>query len=99
MNPQSHISLIDDFDDSVKPFKSKSITISWEMMFTRSLAQTPDMQAQHRILAEVSSLIDAGVVRTTMTKSMGSISAANLREAHRIVESGRTIGKMVLEGF
>ena len=99
INPQGHITLIDNFDDSIMPFKAKSITISWEMMFTRSLFDTPDVQAQHRLLREVSVLVDRGVLRSTLTKNLGRITAENLRQAHQIVESGHTIGKVVLEGF
>ncbi len=99
LNPQGHIALIDNFDDSITPFKPKSITVSWEMMFTRSLFQTPDMDAQHRLLKEVSSLVDAGVLRTTLTHVVGPMTLANLREAHERVESGRAIGKIALEGF
>ena len=99
INPQGHISFIDNFAESMMPFKAKSITISWEMMFTRSLFQTADMIAQHRLLAEVSALVDAGVLRTTLTEHLGRITLDNLRKAHHLVESGRTIGKVVLEGF
>ncbi|KXU87057.1 NADPH:quinone reductase [Caballeronia megalochromosomata] len=99
MNPQGHVTLIDNFDDSIAPFKPKSITISWEMMFTRSLFETADMDAQHRLLTEVSALVDAGVLRTTLSQASGPINAENLRKAHETVESGRAIGKIVLEGF
>ena len=99
MNPQGHIVLIDNFDESIAPFKEKSITISWEMMFTRSLFKTADMDAQHRLLSEVSALVDAGVLKTTLTHVSGPINAENLREAHERVETGRAIGKTVLEGF
>ena len=99
LNPQGHINFIDNFDESIFPFKAKSITISWEMMFTRSLFQTADMDAQHRLLREVSALVDAGVLRSTMTQNMGRITLANLRAAHEAVETERTIGKVVLEGL
>jgi zinc-binding alcohol dehydrogenase family protein len=99
MNPQGHITFIDNFDESILPFKAKSITISWEMMFTRSLFQTRDMDAQHRILSEVSALVDAGVLRSTLTQNLGRISADNLRKAPATVESGTVMGKVVLEGF
>ncbi|MGB8424102.1 zinc-binding alcohol dehydrogenase family protein [Paraburkholderia sp.] len=99
MNPQGHITLIDNFDDSIAPFKPKSITVSWEMMFTRSLFQTADMDAQHRLLKDVSELLDAGVLRTTLTHVGGPLTAANLRVAHERIETGRAIGKTVLEGF
>src|SRR3984957_19302839 len=99
MNPQGHITLIDNFDDSIAPFKPKSITVSWEMMFTRSLFQTADMDAQHRLLKEVSAMVDAGALRTTLTHVEGPLTAANLRKAHERIETGRAIGKTVLEGF
>lgn len=99
LNPQGHITLIDNFDDSITPFKPKSITISWEMMFTRSLFQTADMDAQHRLLKEVAAMVDAGELRTTLTHVEGHLSAANLRKAHERIETGRAIGKTVLEGF
>jgi zinc-binding alcohol dehydrogenase family protein len=99
MNPQGHINLIDDFEEDIGPFKPKSLTISWEMMFTRSLFETPDMIAQHNLLNEVAALIDAGVLKTTLTHVAGTINAANLGKVHDLVESGRAIGKTVLEGF
>ncbi|EGY01950.1 zinc-binding alcohol dehydrogenase family protein [Nitrospirillum viridazoti Y2] len=68
-------------------------------MYTRSMFQTPDMIAQHELLREVSRLVDAGVLRTTMTQDLGGVSAANLRRAHAVVESGTARGKLVLSGF
>lgn len=98
--PQGALALIDDpksFD--IMPFKRKSLSVHWELMFTRSLFGTPDMAEQHRILSEVSALVDSGVLRTTMVEDYGPITAANLRRAHATVESGRSIGKIVLSGF
>ena len=68
-------------------------------MFARSLFQTPDMDTQHKLLGKVAAPVDAGVPRTTLTRVIGPINAENLRVAHELVESGRMIGKVVLEGF
>jgi zinc-binding alcohol dehydrogenase family protein len=98
--PQGQIALIDDpahFD--IVPLKRKAITVSWEAMFTRSMYQTADMIEQHRLLEEVAHLVDAGVLVTTLTNTMSPIDAATLIAAHRLVESGTSIGKTVLAGF
>ena len=79
--------------------KSKSSTFVWESMFTRSMYQTPDMAKQGSLLNEISKLIDAEKLRTTLTKTLSPITAANLREAHAKSESGKTIGKIVLAGW
>jgi zinc-binding alcohol dehydrogenase family protein len=100
MAPQGKFGLIDDpksFD--IKLFKRKSISLHWELMFTRSLFTTADMIAQHHILTEMAELVDAGVVRTTVSEHFGSINATNLKRAHALIESGRARGKVVLEGF
>ncbi|CAI9121216.1 zinc-binding alcohol dehydrogenase family protein [Brytella acorum] len=98
--PQGHISLIDDptsFD--ILPFKTKSVTLSWELMYTRSLFETPDMIRQHEILDAVSRLVDAGILQTTETQRVTGIHAATLRGLHDLSESGTTIGKAVAVGF
>ena len=98
--PQGKLALIDDpgpFD--VRLLKRKSLSLHWELMFTRSLYQTSDMQAQHKLLNELAKLVDQGTVRTTARQHMGKINAANLLQAHRLLESGQAIGKIVLEGF
>jgi len=77
----------------------KSITVCLEGMFTRSTFQTPDMQAQHSLLNEAAGLIEAGMLRHTMTQNLGTINAANLKRAHRMLEDGHVIGKLVLEGW
>jgi zinc-binding alcohol dehydrogenase family protein len=98
--PQGALAMIDDpetFD--VVPFKRKSLSVHWELMFTRSLYGTSDIEAQHRILSEVSALVDSGVLSSTFREDYGSINAANLKRAHAAVESGRSVGKLVLSGF
>jgi NADPH:quinone reductase-like Zn-dependent oxidoreductase len=98
--PQGAVAFIDDPKVlDVVPFKRKSVSIHWELMFTRPLFGTPDIAEQHRILSEVAALVDNGVLRTTARENFGAINAASLRRAHAAVESGSTIGKNVLAGF
>jgi zinc-binding alcohol dehydrogenase family protein len=78
---------------------SKSVTFVWELMFTRSMYQTDDMEEQHKLLERVAKMVDAGKIRTTLTECIEPINAKNLRIAHQKIESGRTIGKIVLQNF
>lgn len=68
-------------------------------MFTRSLHQTADQEVQGHILNQVARLVDAGILTTTATTDLGTVNAEHLREAHRILESGKAIGKITLSGF
>jgi NADPH2:quinone reductase len=83
----------------LEPLKNKSASVHWEFMFTRAMYTTPDIARQHEILDRVADLVDAGALQSTATQVVQPINAANLREAHRRVESGGTIGKIVLAGW
>lgn len=78
---------------------SKSVTFVWELMFTRSMFQTEDMIKQHELLNELAELIDTGKLKTTLTERLEPINAKNLRIVHEKMETGRSIGKIVLENF
>ncbi|WP_287029432.1 zinc-binding alcohol dehydrogenase family protein [Pseudomonas sp. UBA6310] len=98
--PQGKLALIDDPESlDIRQLKRKSLSLHWEFMYTRSLFQTDDMIEQHRLLERVSGLLDSGVLRTTVGEHFGRIDAANLRRAHALLESNRSVGKIVLEGF
>jgi zinc-binding alcohol dehydrogenase family protein len=99
--PQGRIGLIDDpaAPLDVMQLKRKSLSLHWELMFTRSLFQTADMQRQHDLLDQVADLVDGGRLRSTLGQHFGTINAANLRRAHALIESGAACGKLVLEGF
>src|ERR1700758_969217 len=100
MAPQGKFGLIDDpAEFTVGVFKGKAISVHWESMFPRSSFQTPDMIAQNHLLNDVADLIDKGVLRTTMDQTFGTINAANLKRAHTLLESGKSRGKIVLEGW
>jgi len=98
--PQGKIGLIDDPASlNANLLKGKAVSLHWESMFTRSSFQTDDMIAQHNLLEDVASLIDNGVLRTTLDKVLGKINATNLKQAHTLLEGGRSTGKLVLEGW
>ena len=75
-------------------FIQKSIALGFEFMFTRSLFETADMQAQHDILNEVSRLLDASVLECILTESFGLLTPENLRRVHARVESRAMIGRL-----
>jgi len=98
--PQGKLALIDDMPTlDAMPLKQKAISLHWELMFTRPVYGTPDMHRQGELLAEVAGLVDAGRIRTTLGRTLGTINAANLIAAHAFIESGKAQGKVVLEGF
>ncbi|WP_198335583.1 zinc-binding alcohol dehydrogenase family protein [Psychrobacter celer] len=98
--PQGKLGLIDDpqtFD--IMPFKTKSISIHWELMFTRSMYKTDDIEKQGELLQQVAQLVDQQKIRSTLNQNLGKINAANLEKAHKLLESGKSKGKIVLENF
>lgn len=98
--PMGKLALIDDPQSlDISKLKLKSISLHWEFMFTRSMFKTSDMSKQHELLNKVADLIDQGVIRTTVGKNLGLINAENLRAAHEELESGKSIGKIVLQNF
>jgi zinc-binding alcohol dehydrogenase family protein len=100
LRPQGQLAVIDDVPVlDAMALKGKCLSLHWEMMFTRSKFEAPDMSRQGELLAEVAGLVDAGRIRTTANASFGTINAANLRRAHALIESGKAQGKVVLEGF
>jgi NADPH2:quinone reductase len=97
MNPFGEIVAIDEPEGlELLPLKTKSIAFHWELMFTRSLFETLDMVEQKHLLARVAALIDEGRMRCTVTERIADFSAAGLRRAHELVESGRMTGKVVV---
>jgi len=100
LRPQGRLALIDDPEPlDIRLLKRKSLSLHWEFMFTRPVFATADMDRQRDILEEVAALVDAGVLRSTLTGHYGRIDAAGLRRAHALLESGSALGKIVLEGF
>jgi NADPH2:quinone reductase len=78
------------------PLKAKCVSIHWEFMFSRAKFQTHDMVRQGEILHQAAEWFDAGILRNTMTTHLGELSCESLRKAHELLESGRSVGKIVM---
>ncbi len=76
--------------------KLKSASLAWEFMFTRAMFQTEDMHKQGQLLNQIAAWIDDGILKSTLNQTLSPINAANLRDAHRSLEAGESIGKIVL---
>lgn len=97
LRPFGEVVAIDDPETlDVAGMKSKSLSLHWELMFTRPLTGGEQQVAQHHLLQRVAELVDAGRVRSTATTVLSPLDAEHLREAHRLVESGRVVGKVVV---
>lgn len=96
--PQGSICLLANTRDpyDINLLKAKSITLVWEMMFTRSMFQTPDMNEQHKLLTKVANLIDQNIIKTILTKAYSPISIENISNAHQVIDQGKMMGKLVI---
>ena len=98
IRPQGRIVLIDDpveFVD-ITAFKLKSVALSWECMYTRSMFGTEDMAEQRKLLSVVAGLLDEGTLVTTRQKTLKGLTPENIRAMHIKQESGTMMGKQVL---
>jgi len=97
ITPQGALAFIDEPQQlDIGLFKSKSVAIHTEFMFTRSMYETQDMIEQHRILENIARLIDQQAIKTTLNEVFGTINAENIQRAHDVIESGQSRGKIVL---
>lgn len=101
IRPQGGVVSIDDTNLPMEMagMKTKAASLHWEFMFARAMHQTDDMIEQHNLLTYVADEIDAGRIRTTLDTVLSPINAENMREAHRLIETGTAKGKVVVEGF
>ncbi len=99
--PFGKIAMIDDPSKplDVMKLKLKSQSLHIEFMFARSMFNAADMDEQSKLLNQVADLVDQGHIQTTSGKNLGKINAENLKAAHAELESGKAIGKIVLQGF
>jgi NADPH2:quinone reductase len=99
IKPQGHIASITGSSDPIalNKLKNKSASFSWELMYTRSMFQTDDMQEQHNILNKIADLLDDGTLQSTLNETLTGLTADNLKKAHQLLESGKTIGKIAIE--
>ncbi len=98
IKPQGHIVSITGSKNplNLNILKNKSVTFSWELMYTRSMHNTEDMDRQHEILNHIANLLDSGTIKSTLSKTLNGFTVANLKEAHRLQESSKSIGKTVI---
>ena len=99
IKPNGRISSITQNREPVdlKELKRKRVTFAWEWMYTKSYYETPDMETQHVYLNEISRLLDAGELVSTLTKQLSPINVENLKRAHKLVEGNHMMGKIVIE--
>jgi NADPH:quinone reductase len=98
IKPQGHIASITGSAEPValNKLKTKSASFSWELMYTRSMFQTEDMIEQHHILNKLADLLDNGTIKSTLNTTFNGLTPENFKEAHRLLESGKTIGKIAI---
>ena len=98
IKPQGHIVSITGSSEplNLNLLKTKSVSFSWELMYTRSMYTTDDIDKQHEILNEIANLLDDGTLKTTVNTTLKGLTVENLKKAHHMQESGKTIGKTVI---
>lgn len=98
IKPQGHIASITGSDKPIalNKLKTKSVSFSWEFMFTRPMFKTPDIIEQHYILTQISELMEEGIINTTVNTVLKGFNVENLKNTHQQLESGKAIGKIAI---
>lgn len=99
LRPFGQIVAVEGSGEGIASLKSKSISLHWVFMFTRSMYQSDDMIEQHHILNRIAELVDERKIQATAQQYFSPISVETLRQAHALIESGTTLGKVVVHGW
>lgn len=96
LRPFGHLSAVDiapPFDAS--PIVSKSISLHTEMVFAKVINSFAPA-SQSKILAEIASRVVSGELRPIISTRLDGLTAQTMKTAHAKLETGRTIGKIVI---
>lgn len=93
------VSIVPHMDETIPasatiPLFFKRASIHFELMFTRA-AEGIEMERQHDILTKAASLLDQGELKVSIQDTLGW-SLESVKEAHRLQQSGKAIGKIVI---
>lgn len=78
-------------------FFGKSLTLSYELMYTRSVYETDDWIKQHQYLTELKNQVEQGFISSTLSTVFDEMNTNTLTEAYRQLQTEHTIGKIVLK--
>jgi NADPH2:quinone reductase len=96
LRPFGHLSVVDFFPSlDANALMLKSLSLHLEMVFSRIL-HGGDVHRQGSILEEVAALVVEGRIRPITTTRLNGLSIDAMRAAHQLVETTRTIGKVVI---
>ncbi|MEV7681929.1 zinc-binding dehydrogenase [Streptomyces sp. NPDC088341] len=96
LRPFGHLSVVDGVPSlDVGALAAKSLSLHTEMVFSR-IVHGADPEAQGQTLESVAEHVTAGRLRPITTRRLDGLTAETMRTAHALVESGRTIGKIVI---
>lgn len=97
LRPFGHLSAVDLATPlDLASLIQKSISLHTEMVFSR-ISSGIDPSSQGRILEAVSEYVLDGQVRPIVTTKLAGLTVHNMKTAHTLLESHRTIGKIVIE--
>ena len=97
LRPFGHLSVVDastSFDAS--PLMMKAASLHMEMVFSRIMHGAAP-QRQGDILGTIADLVVARKIQPIATTRLKGLTPATMKAAHELVETGRTIGKVVID--
>ena len=78
-------------------FFGKSVTFSYELMYTRSVYETDDWIKQHEYLTELKNQVEQGFIRSNLETLYSEMNEETLTKAYEQLMTEHTVGKIVLD--
>ncbi len=98
IKPQGHVcSLLPLQNPLPGSFFGKSVTFSFELIYTRSVYSTDDWIKQHEYLTELKNQIEQGFIKSNLETLYSEMNEDTLQQAYKQLKTGHTVGKIVLE--
>ena len=95
LRPFGHLAVVDAPTVDLTALVPKSVSLHTEMVFSRLLhGSAPEVQGG--ILSAIAKLVAEGRLRSIATTRLTGLTPATMRIAHERLETGRTIGKVVI---